>query len=307
MLARVRRAGQRTPGVVLAARDDQGSVVALLNAGAEQLFAEPFDLGELLARVEALIRRGKGQPSPVLTISDLRLIRSPARYSTVAWLLSLPSIPGARYLAPPAAGYHVEDELLDTSTTTTGKNSAMSSRFWFPVRRKLTIARRRTDPHTSRGRTTSYRTKMRRNSVRQRADGDGHSIASFCWPRVFLSRPGCRERLLSTLDAGMPARAMTMAALVRSRGRRQQQRVLDDTLMHNRSIPATRTCLRYSADRSGLITRSPIGPADPNSSGSSTQSLVVSLRPCSVPPRAADTPRFRCSTAEGEAFQPRAV
>src|SRR5256885_15394157 len=31
------------------------------------------DLGELLARTKALIRRGKGQPSPVLTIGDLQL------------------------------------------------------------------------------------------------------------------------------------------------------------------------------------------------------------------------------------------
>jgi two-component system response regulator PhoP len=34
---------------------------------------KPFDLGELLARTKALIRRGKGQPSPVLVIGDLQL------------------------------------------------------------------------------------------------------------------------------------------------------------------------------------------------------------------------------------------
>jgi two-component system response regulator PhoP len=48
-------------------------VVALLNAGADDYLTKPFDLGEMLARTKALIRRGKGQPSPVLTIGDLQL------------------------------------------------------------------------------------------------------------------------------------------------------------------------------------------------------------------------------------------
>jgi len=73
VLTRIRRAGQRTPVLVLTARDDKESVVALLNAGADDYLTKPFDLGELLARVKALIRRGKGQPSPVLTIGDLQL------------------------------------------------------------------------------------------------------------------------------------------------------------------------------------------------------------------------------------------
>lgn len=73
LLTRIRQAGQRTPVLVLTARDDKESVVALLNAGADDYLTKPFDLGELLARTKALIRRGKGQPSPVLAIGDLRL------------------------------------------------------------------------------------------------------------------------------------------------------------------------------------------------------------------------------------------
>ena len=73
LLSRVRKAGQRTPVLVVTARDDKESVVALLNAGADDYLTKPFDLGELLARTKALIRRGKGQPSPVLTIGDLEL------------------------------------------------------------------------------------------------------------------------------------------------------------------------------------------------------------------------------------------
>jgi DNA-binding response OmpR family regulator len=73
LLSRIRKAGQRTPVLVVTARDDKESVVALLNAGADDYLTKPFDLGELLARTKALIRRGKGQPSPILSIGDLEL------------------------------------------------------------------------------------------------------------------------------------------------------------------------------------------------------------------------------------------
>lgn len=73
LLGRIRRSGQHTPVLVLTARDDKDSVIALLNAGADDYLTKPFDLGELLARTKALIRRGKGQPSPVVVIGDLEL------------------------------------------------------------------------------------------------------------------------------------------------------------------------------------------------------------------------------------------
>ena len=73
VLKRVRESGQHTPVLVLTARDDKESVVTLLNAGADDYLTKPFDLGELLARTKALIRRGKGQPAPVLNIGDLQL------------------------------------------------------------------------------------------------------------------------------------------------------------------------------------------------------------------------------------------
>ena len=73
LLRRIRQAGQHTPVLVLTARDDKESVVALLNAGADDYLTKPFDLGEFMARAKALIRRGKGQPSAVLNIGDLQL------------------------------------------------------------------------------------------------------------------------------------------------------------------------------------------------------------------------------------------
>ncbi len=73
LLTRYRKHGSGTPVLVLTARDEKETVVRLLNAGADDYLAKPFDLGELLARAKALVRRGKGQRSPVLALADLRL------------------------------------------------------------------------------------------------------------------------------------------------------------------------------------------------------------------------------------------
>jgi two-component system response regulator PhoP len=72
MLQRL-RADSAVPVLVLTARDEKQSIVALLNSGADDYVAKPFDLGELLARVKALVRRGKGQSLPVLKVGDLEV------------------------------------------------------------------------------------------------------------------------------------------------------------------------------------------------------------------------------------------
>jgi DNA-binding response OmpR family regulator len=73
ILRRVRKARLAVPVLVLTARDEKESVVALLNAGADDYVTKPFDLGELLARAKALIRRGKGQSAAVLKVGDLEI------------------------------------------------------------------------------------------------------------------------------------------------------------------------------------------------------------------------------------------
>jgi DNA-binding response OmpR family regulator len=73
VLQHMRRGGSAVPVLVLTARDEKESIVALLNAGADDYVAKPFDLGELLARAKALIRRGKGQSAAVLKVSDLEI------------------------------------------------------------------------------------------------------------------------------------------------------------------------------------------------------------------------------------------
>jgi two-component system response regulator PhoP len=73
IVRQVRRRKDMTPILILTARDQPAQVVELLNAGADDYLTKPFDLGELLARAKALIRRGKGVTQPVLTVGRISL------------------------------------------------------------------------------------------------------------------------------------------------------------------------------------------------------------------------------------------
>ncbi|MDB5375779.1 MAG: transcriptional regulator, partial [Rubritepida sp.] len=68
------RATERTmPVLILTARDSWSEKVEGLNAGADDYLAKPFAMGELVARLNALIRRSNGVARPELTFGDVRL------------------------------------------------------------------------------------------------------------------------------------------------------------------------------------------------------------------------------------------
>jgi DNA-binding response OmpR family regulator len=73
LLQKLRSAGDRTPVLILTARSESKSIIDLLNAGADDYLTKPFDLGELIARSKALIRRGKGVADPLLRLSGIEL------------------------------------------------------------------------------------------------------------------------------------------------------------------------------------------------------------------------------------------
>ncbi len=73
VLERIRGARNASPVLILTARDERESVIALLNAGADDYVTKPFDLGELIARAKALIRRGKGHSSALLKVQDVSI------------------------------------------------------------------------------------------------------------------------------------------------------------------------------------------------------------------------------------------
>jgi two-component system response regulator MprA len=72
---RLRAKGDRTPILVLTARDEVGDRVEGLDAGADDYLVKPFALDELRARLRALIRRTRPpeDDSGPLTLADLRL------------------------------------------------------------------------------------------------------------------------------------------------------------------------------------------------------------------------------------------
>ena len=72
-LRELRRRGNRTPVLVLTARDAVADRVAGLDSGADDYLVKPFDLDELAARLRALLRRQAGRAEPLLKHADLTL------------------------------------------------------------------------------------------------------------------------------------------------------------------------------------------------------------------------------------------
>ena len=72
-LLRMLRAVSSVPVIVATARDDDGSIVSALDAGADDYVLKPFQAGQLEARIRAVLRRAGGPdagPDPV-TVGDL--------------------------------------------------------------------------------------------------------------------------------------------------------------------------------------------------------------------------------------------
>jgi DNA-binding response OmpR family regulator len=72
VVAEARRLGDRTPMLMLTARDTPADRVAGLNEGADDYLVKPFDFSELVARMQALQRRPALALQPVLVCGDLR-------------------------------------------------------------------------------------------------------------------------------------------------------------------------------------------------------------------------------------------
>ena len=75
-LARQWRVHPRTkavPILMLTARGDEPDKVAGLDAGADDYLTKPFQVAELVARVQALVRRAAGNASSILEIGGVRL------------------------------------------------------------------------------------------------------------------------------------------------------------------------------------------------------------------------------------------
>jgi two-component system OmpR family response regulator len=73
VLRRWRAAGRTMPVLILTARGAWTEKVDGLNSGADDYLAKPFAIAELLARINALIRRAHGLAQPVIDYGTLRI------------------------------------------------------------------------------------------------------------------------------------------------------------------------------------------------------------------------------------------
>jgi len=73
VLRRLRAAGDRTPVLVLTARDALDDRIHGLDLGADDYMAKPFEMAELAARVRALVRRSQAQTGPKIVHGPLVL------------------------------------------------------------------------------------------------------------------------------------------------------------------------------------------------------------------------------------------
>jgi two-component system, OmpR family, response regulator len=77
----LREDGHWAPVLMLTARDGVGDRIRGLDAGADDYLVKPFDYGELIARVRALVRRGAPERPAILRVGDLEV--DPAAHTVI--------------------------------------------------------------------------------------------------------------------------------------------------------------------------------------------------------------------------------
>lgn len=123
VLQRWREAGRNFPVLILTARSRWHDKLAGFNAGADDYLTKPFQLGELVLRLRALIRRASGHAAPVLRVGALELDVNGARFTLDDAPLALTAQEhrilaylmhhAGRVVSRAELGEHVYDEGLD--------------------------------------------------------------------------------------------------------------------------------------------------------------------------------------------------
>jgi two-component system OmpR family response regulator/two-component system response regulator QseB len=91
LLRRVRASGNKTPVLILTARDAIEDRIKGLDSGADDYVVKPFDLHELAARLRALIRRSAGEAAAVLRVGEVELDPAARRLRFKGQALELPA------------------------------------------------------------------------------------------------------------------------------------------------------------------------------------------------------------------------
>src|SRR5579872_1214419 len=73
VIVSVRRKNRTIPVLLLTARDTPADRITGLDSGADDYIVKPFDFGELLARLRAMLRRTGGDGAPLMRVAGLEL------------------------------------------------------------------------------------------------------------------------------------------------------------------------------------------------------------------------------------------
>lgn len=92
VLQQLRASGCRTPVLLLTAKAEVEDRIQGLDAGADDYLAKPFAMGELLARIRAMLRRREDFTPDVLQLGNLRLDRQSYNLSVGQQHLLLPKL-----------------------------------------------------------------------------------------------------------------------------------------------------------------------------------------------------------------------
>lgn len=90
LMKKMRSRGDRTPVLVLSARDRTEERIAGLDAGADDYLGKPFELNEVEARLRAILRRSQGADD-LTQVGQLALNRQQRRFMLGAEALQLPA------------------------------------------------------------------------------------------------------------------------------------------------------------------------------------------------------------------------
>ncbi|MEI7842322.1 MAG: response regulator transcription factor [Gallionellaceae bacterium] len=91
VLKRLRSRNTPIPVIILTAMDTVEDRIKGLDAGADDYLVKPFDMGELAARLRALVRRASGKPASALLVAGVELEPAAHRVTYLNKIIELPA------------------------------------------------------------------------------------------------------------------------------------------------------------------------------------------------------------------------
>ena len=92
ILKHLRGNGRRVPVLILTARDKTEDVIKGLDSGSDDYLAKPFDMGELIARCRALVRRTYDRPDPIVRVGTVSVDTSSRMVTCRGKAVKLPAM-----------------------------------------------------------------------------------------------------------------------------------------------------------------------------------------------------------------------